>query len=165
MWFRRDNELEVFGCTFCTLTLTLIRNFMFATENIWNLSHPSRLVIVVVQWRQKDVQKSWCTCRHVVLPIKPIAFLRSRCRRRRRILKSLLTREVQSRGARGVMGRRNEGRHSFFYSFPSPLVLRSVKLLVFHPPRAIQIETTGDQSGIEQQARSGHSSFLSPVPS
>ena len=121
--------------------------------------------VVVVQWRQKDVQKSWCTCRHVVLPIKPIAFLRSRCRRRRRILKSLLTREVQSRGARGVMGRRNEGRHSFFYSFPSPLVLRSVKLLVFHPPRAIQIETTGNQSGIEQQARSGHSSFLSPVPS
>ena len=121
--------------------------------------------VVVVQWRQKDVQKSWCTCRHVVLPIKPIAFLRSRCRRRRRILKSLLTKEVQSRGARGVMGRRNEGRQSFFYSFPSPLVLRSVKLLVFHPPRAIQIETTGDQSGIEQQARSGHSSFLSPVPS
>ena len=121
--------------------------------------------VVVVQWRQKDVQKSWCTCRHVVLPIKPIAFLRSRCRRRCRILKSLLTREVQSRGARGVMRRRNEGRHSFFYSFPSPLVLRSVKLLVFPPPRAIQIETTGDQSGIEQQARSGHSSFLSPVPS
>ena len=121
--------------------------------------------VVVVQWRQKDVQKSWCTCRHVVLPIKPIAFLRSRYRRRRRILKSLLTREVQSRGARGVMGRRNEGRHSFFYSFPSPLVLRLVKLLVFHPPRAIQIETTGDQSGIEQQALSGHSSFLSPVPS
>ena len=121
--------------------------------------------VVVVQWRQKDVQKSWCTCRHVVLPIKPIAFLRSRCRRRRRILKSLLTREVQSRGARGVMGRRNEEKHSFFYSFTSPLVLRSVKLLVFHPPRAIQIETTGDQSGIEQQARSGHSSFLSPVPS
>ena len=121
--------------------------------------------VVVVQWRQKDVQKSWCTCRLVVLPIKPIAFLRSRCRRRRRILKSLLTREVQSRGARGVVGRRNEGRHSFFYSFPSPLVLRSVKLLVFHSPRAIQIETTGDQSGIEQQACSGHSSFLSPVPS
>ena len=108
--------------------------------------------VVVVQWRQKDVQKSWCTCRHVVLPIKPIAFLRSRCRRRRRILKSLLTREVQSRGARGVMGRRNEGRHSLFYSFPSPLVLGSVKLFVFHPPRAIQIETTGDQLDIEQQA-------------
>ena len=45
MWFRRDNELEVFGCTFCTLTLTLVRNFMFATENIWKLSHPSRLSV------------------------------------------------------------------------------------------------------------------------
>ena len=31
--------------TFFTLTLTLVRNFMFATENIWNLTHPSRLSV------------------------------------------------------------------------------------------------------------------------
>ena len=31
--------------TFCTLTLTSVRNVIFATDNIWNLTHPSRLSV------------------------------------------------------------------------------------------------------------------------
>ena len=45
---------------------------------------------VAVQWRQRNVKKAWCTCRVVVLLIKPIVFLRSRCRRRRGFARSLI---------------------------------------------------------------------------
>ena len=31
--------------TFWTLTLTLVRNFMVGTDNIWSLTHPSRLSV------------------------------------------------------------------------------------------------------------------------
>ena len=33
--------------------------------------------VLVVQWRQRNVQKAWCTCKIVVLGIKPIASLTS----------------------------------------------------------------------------------------
>ena len=36
--------------------------------------------VVVVQWRQRNVQKKWCTCKIVVLPnLKLLLFCRSRC--------------------------------------------------------------------------------------
>ena len=38
-------------------------------------------------------KKAWCTCRVVVLLIKPIVFVRSRCRRRRGFVRSLMTRK------------------------------------------------------------------------
>ena len=44
--------------------------------------------VVVVQSGQRNVQKTWCTCKVAVL----LTFvLRSRCRLRRWILKSLMT--------------------------------------------------------------------------
>ena len=43
-----------------------------------------------VKTRKKCTKKVWCTCEVVVLLIKPIVFLPSRCRPRRWILKSLL---------------------------------------------------------------------------
>ena len=40
---------------------------------------------------KKMYKKAWCTCRGVVFLIKPIVFWRSRCRRRRGFVKSLMT--------------------------------------------------------------------------
>ena len=59
---------------------------------------PSKLKIwsfhaVVVQWRQRMYKKACCTCRVVVLLIKPIVFWLSRCHRRRGFLRSLMTRK------------------------------------------------------------------------
>ena len=33
-----------------------------------------KFYIIVVQWQQRNVQKAYCTCKVVVLPIQPIAF-------------------------------------------------------------------------------------------
>ena len=48
--------------------------------------------VVVVQWRQRNVQIAWSTCKVVVMPIETHSrlFCRSCCRRRRRCLRSLL---------------------------------------------------------------------------
>ena len=40
--------------------------------------------VVVVQGRQRNSKKAWCTCRAVVLLTEPTAFWRYRCRRRHR---------------------------------------------------------------------------------
>ena len=40
------------------------------------------------------IKKAWCTCRAVVLLIKPIVFWRSRCRRRRGFVRSQMFLEV-----------------------------------------------------------------------
>ena len=45
---------------------------------------------LVVQKRERNVKKVWCTCEVVVLLIKPIVFLPSRCRPRGWILKSVM---------------------------------------------------------------------------
>ena len=55
---------------------------------------------------------------------------------------------ARSRGERGVMGWRGDSLSLSFSSFSSSLALSSVTLLAFRPPRAIQIETTRDESGL-----------------
>ena len=46
--------------------------------------------VEVVKRRERNLQKAWCTCKVVVLLIKPIAFRCFRWRRRRWILSSLM---------------------------------------------------------------------------
>ena len=59
--------------------------FPFSSQlKIWSFH------IAVGQGRQRNIQKAWCTCRVVVLLIKLFCFRRSRCRRRRCFVRSLL---------------------------------------------------------------------------
>ena len=48
-------------------------------ENFFIMSSTKREIrkfyVVVVQWQQRNVQKAYCTCKVVVLPIQPIAIL------------------------------------------------------------------------------------------
>ena len=64
-------------------------SLVFVPHKKWNwlaFSRRSR----VVQWRQRNVQKSVMHVKSCcLLPIQPVAFLTSLCRRRRGILKSL----------------------------------------------------------------------------
>ena len=57
-----------------------------------NKAFPRRSRVKTVK---KCTKKVWCTCKVVVLLIKPIVFLPSRCRPRRWILKSLISEPIE----------------------------------------------------------------------
>ena len=70
-------------------TTTLLVYVLHKTRN---KAFPRRSRVKTVK---KCAKKVWCTCEVVVLLIKPIVFLPSRCRPRRWILKSLISEPIE----------------------------------------------------------------------
>ena len=70
-------------------TTTLLVYVLHKTRN---KAFPRRSRVKTVK---KCTKKVWCTCKVVVLLIKPIVFLPSRCRPRRWILKSLISEPIE----------------------------------------------------------------------
>ena len=70
----------------------------------------------------KKCTKRWDTrAKLLFCLLNLLLFSRSRCRRRRRILRSLLMREARSREARGMMGRW-QAETLFFSPFHLPII-------------------------------------------